>query len=151
MRGMSERVLLVDGPHHGKILDQDTAEPGLTIVMQRIPDDGPMVRDLYRWTQEITLGGLWLAAFTGTEAIPEPELLPPDPDGPGELDPDLAAYLDWPLYFPDESVRCNQGNCPGCKAHPEWDDSFIAGHRRMTVREFLADVKAHAEDGNQGP
>jgi hypothetical protein len=143
--------MLVDGPHHGKILDQDAAETGLTIVMHRIPDDGPMVRDLYRWTQEITLGGLWLAAFTGTEAIPAPgpEPLEPGSADPAELDPALTAYLDWPLYFPDDSVHCdNFPACPNADCHePAFGQVYLASHRRMTIREFLADIKAHAESG----
>lgn len=149
---MSVRVLLVDGPHHGKILEPETETPGLTIVMPRIPDDGPMVHDLYRWTQEITMGGLWLAMFiTGTEAIPapDPELLKPVPEEPGELDPALVPYLDWPLYFPDDSVGCDKPYCP----HLDRDDEgYLASARRLTVREFLADIKAHAEDtGSEQP
>jgi hypothetical protein len=62
------------------------------------------------------------------------------------LPADLAAYLDWPLYFPDESVSCH--NFPACK-HPDcnnagWGPVAIASARRMTVREFLADIRAHA-------
>lgn len=64
------------------------------------------------------------------------------------LDPELAAYLDWPLYFLDSSAPyCNK--FPAC-TNPECCDPCsgsvpIASARRMTVREFLADIKAHAE------
>lgn len=69
-------------------------------------------------------------------------------EAPGPLDPDLAAYLDWPLYFLDSSAPyCNK--FPAC-TNPECCDPCsgsvpIASARRMTVREFLADIKAHAE------
>lgn len=63
------------------------------------------------------------------------------------LDPELAAYLDWPLYFPDDSVHCN--NFPACRHpwcnEPNYGQVYIASARRMTIREFLADVKVHAE------
>lgn len=66
------------------------------------------------------------------------------------LDPGLAKYLDWPLYFPDDSVHCDK--FPACQNRdcrdPESGQVYIASARRMTVREFLADVKAHAEDAS---
>jgi hypothetical protein len=63
---------------------------------------------------------------------------------PYVLDPALAGYLDWPLYFPDESVFCNK---PG-HDHGDIlaDIPYLATARRMTIREFLADVKKHAEE-----
>lgn len=64
------------------------------------------------------------------------------------LDPELAAYLDWPLYFLDESVQCNK--FPGCTNADCGDGDgpwYIPTGRRMTAREFLADIKAHAEAG----
>jgi hypothetical protein len=67
---------------------------------------------------------------------------------PYVLDPALMPYLDWPLYFPDDSVHCNR--FPHCKnrwcADPDEGAVYIASGRRLTVREFLADIKAHAED-----
>jgi hypothetical protein len=63
---------------------------------------------------------------------------PPEP-----LDEDLVEYLDWPLYFPDDSVGCNQAACPH---HDRDEEGYIASGRRLTVREFLADIKAHAEE-----
>lgn len=62
---------------------------------------------------------------------------------------DLTPFLDWPLYFPDESVSCHA--FPACR-HPDcnaagWGPVAIASARRMTAREFLADIKAHAEGG----
>lgn len=63
------------------------------------------------------------------------------------FDPELAAYLDWPLYFPDDSVHCDKfPACPNrdCR-DPESGQVYLASARRMTIREFLADIKAHAE------
>lgn len=61
---------------------------------------------------------------------------------------ELAPFLDWPLYFPDDTVHCNHfPNCQNrfCK-EPLSGQVYIASGRRMTVREFLADIKAHAEE-----
>ena len=68
----------------------------------------------------------------------------PDDVEPEPLDPALAAYLDYPLYFHDDGVSCNNQECPcyGTDIGPY----FIWKHRRQTVREFLAQVKKHAEE-----
>jgi hypothetical protein len=58
---------------------------------------------------------------------------------PRPLDPELAAYLDWPLYIQDDSVSCDKGGCT-CG-----QDGEIPQHRRMTVRELLADIKNHLD------
>ena len=67
---------------------------------------------------------------------------------PYVLDPALMPFLDWPLYFPDDSVHCDK--FPACKNRwcrdEEWGQVYIASHRRLTVRDFLADIKAHAEE-----
>jgi hypothetical protein len=64
------------------------------------------------------------------------------------LDPALMPFLDWPLYFPDDSVQCNK--FPECGNRfcrdPDEGQVYIVTGRRMTVREFLADVKKHAEE-----
>jgi hypothetical protein len=69
---------------------------------------------------------------------------------PYVLDPVLMPFLDWPLYFPDDSVHCNK--FPDCKNKDccdlESGQVYIASARRLTVREFLADIKAHAEEGS---
>jgi hypothetical protein len=114
--------------------------------MPRITDDGPMVHDYYLVADD---GGKLVGDFTSTEAIPEPAVWPDEPeDQVPALDPDLVPYLDWPLYFPDDSVHCNK--FPDCEnkdcCDPESGRVFIASGRRLTVREFLADIKAHAEE-----
>ena len=60
---------------------------------------------------------------------------------------DLTPFLDWPLYFPDDSVHCDAfPRCPNRDCcDPESGQVYIASARRMTVREFLADVRTHAE------
>jgi hypothetical protein len=60
---------------------------------------------------------------------------------------DLTPFLDWPLYFPDDSVHCdNFPACTNADCHePAFGQVYLASHRRMTIREFLADIKAHAE------
>ena len=72
---------------------------------------------------------------------------------PRVLDPDLIPFLDWPLYFPDDSVHCDKFPvCPNWDCcDPESGQVYIASARRMTIREFLADIKAHAEAVNQDP
>lgn len=69
---------------------------------------------------------------------------------PYVLDPVLAEFLDWPLYFPDDSVHCDK--FPACKnrdcCDPESGRVFIASARRLTIREFLADIKQHAEESS---
>ena len=68
------RVRLLGGPQDGREIDLDRVEPpGVTLCMPRIPEDGPMVEDRYLWTPSRNSAGLWLATFTGTRAIPEPD------------------------------------------------------------------------------
>lgn len=62
---------------------------------------------------------------------------------PDPLDPELTAYLDYPLYFHDDGVSCNNTECPCYPA--DNGPYFIWTHRRQTVREFLAQVKGHHE------
>lgn len=72
--------------------------------------------------------------------------------GSAPLDPDLTPFLDWPLHFPPElgagwAVTCD--NFPACK-HGDcnsagWGPVAIGSGGRMTIREFLADIKEHAE------
>ena len=59
------------------------------------------------------------------------------------LDPELVRYLDYPLYFPDDSVHCDRTDCPHelCR---EGSPVYLASARRMSVREFLTDIRAHA-------
>lgn len=141
------KVRLTGGPQDGTVIGDGTP-PGLIIVMPRIPEDGPMVNDCYRLTSAALNGTTRVAVFAGTEAIPEPPELPKDDDQVPPLDPELAEYLDWPLYFPDDSVHCNK--FPDCKnrfcTDPLSGQVYIASARRLTIREFLADIKAHAED-----
>lgn len=79
---------------------------------------------------------------------PDPALLEPDHDEPAGLAADLTPFLDWPLYFPDEQgPHCD--NHPACKHEdcntPCYGPVYLHSARRMTIREFLADIKAHAE------
>lgn len=140
------RVMLCEGPQNCRVIDQDRAEPGITIVAPRMPDDGPMVEDLYLWSGSQTDGGLWLATFTGTRAIPEPdpELLEPGPDEqPESLAADLTPFLNWPLYF-TYGVHCDRRDCVRgtCGAA---HSGMVTARDFGTVRELLADIKAHAE------
>lgn len=67
---------------------------------------------------------------------------------PYVLDPSLAAFLDWPLYFPDESgPHCNNGQvCTNKDCVEGFGPVTIHSHRRQTIREFLADLRKHAEE-----
>jgi hypothetical protein len=140
--------MLVGGPHHQKVIDQDAPLPGITIVMHRIPDDGPMVRDLYQQIPDSTAGGLYLAAYRRTEAIPEADTVTGKHVEP--LAADLTPFLDWPLLFPQDPLCCNKGDHECADWSAGLPKGFItAGWRRMTVREFLADIKAHAEQAGR--
>ena len=82
-------VTLTGGPHDGRVAGEDYVYPGLTIVMPRIPEDGPMVHDLYL----VVAGadGKLLGNFMRTEPVPEP---PEAEDGlayPPALDPVIVA------------------------------------------------------------
>jgi hypothetical protein len=67
------QVRLTGGPHDGRVAGFDDVWPGTTIVMHRIPDDGPMVRDLYLCVAD---GEKLVGNFLHTEAIPEPVVWP---------------------------------------------------------------------------
>lgn len=65
---------------------------------------------------------------------------------PDPLDPSLLPYLDYPLYFRDDGGPfCHVAGCRHYDCSDGWGDGSLHSSRRMTVREFLADVRAHAE------
>jgi hypothetical protein len=107
------RVMLIGGPHHEVILDdQGTESPGITIVMLRFAEDGPMVNDLYQWTQDVLPSGLHLAVFTGTRPDPGTGRPSGDPVAPVArritMQPDQADHLP-----PSETTATYLGLIPG--------------------------------------
>jgi hypothetical protein len=108
-----------------------------------IADDGGGISTAaYRHAGRTDAGGLPVYEFDGQWCSLPADI--PDDEEPEPLDPALAAYLDYPLYFHDDGVSCNN---PGCPCYVTGvGPYFIWTHRRQTVREFLAQVKKHAEE-----
>jgi hypothetical protein len=101
----------------------------LTEVLALIWDDG------FEYGQQVQAGDQ-TAACEASITFGPPGIM---------LAEDLTPFLDWPLYFPDDSVHCYKPD-HGCD--DRISPSFIASKRRMTPREFLADIKEHAEEAS---
>lgn len=154
------QVRLTGGPFDGKLADAIDAQPGITVVMNRIPDDGPMVRDLYLCT-EIGDDGVPLANYVCTEAVPEPAVADDEPeDQVPALDPVIVAtantfrYLaEWfgtkqqraELYKMAEAVEAMTPDCdfscPVCEETTCDEGCPLAPVRN---RWYLAALNAHA-------
>lgn len=63
------------------------------------------------------------------------------------LDPELAAYLDWPTTFDENEVWCDKPGCTiGDCADPDPQiTEHICSRYSLTARKLLAGIKAHAE------
>jgi hypothetical protein len=133
-------VRLAGGPCDGKFVP--AAIPlGLHIA---IADDGARFSTAAYYPSGCAYDGVPVYEFDNWWSnVPVPV---PDDDEPAPLDPALAAYLDYPLYFHDDGVSCNNPECP-CYS-TDVGPYFIWTRRRQTVREFLAQVKKHAEEAS---
>lgn len=60
------------------------------------------------------------------------------------LDPELVPYLDYQLYFPDDTPACNRTECPDqwCQSGPR----ELGNARRMSLRELLAVIRKHEQE-----
>ena len=70
--------------------------------------------------------------------------VPGDEDEPAPLESELVACLDWPLGF-TYGVHCDKQDCTSgsCDAR---GSGMVTGRDFGTVRELLADIRAHAEE-----
>jgi hypothetical protein len=60
---------------------------------------------------------------------------------------DLTPFLDWPVYLREEGLTCERPDCP----HEEcgrWPVT-VAETGHTTLRQIIAGLKIHAEDGDQ--
>jgi hypothetical protein len=133
-------VRLTGGPCNGQSV---RAEIPLGLHVPVIDDEGCFSTAAYRPAGRVDVDDVPLYEFESQWCGRAPADIPADEE-PAPLDPALAAYLDYPLYFHDDGVSCNKPECPcyGTGVGPY----FIWTHRRQTVREFLAQVKKHAEE-----
>lgn len=132
----------------GQVRECDVPGPRRVRLNIAAPDLSPLDLDCSYRIMPVTQARRVEMSMDATPSVRRDRALITISEKPYILAPDLLPFLDWPLYFPDESVHCN--NFPACTNEncrdPGYGPVYLASARRMTVREFLADVKAHAEE-----